>query len=137
MSDISLSTRQFDSGKFGTAFSSEGSDASVAHLFEFSTAVGGDNTAAKFACYIDFIQMSCNSAGQPHLRDGSAGTSIVGSRPPSDVTIQSYSQAWDFRDDPIVCLTAVDDTSTIVIDMTVAGAHQGFVKYHFGPPPTK
>ena len=137
MADISLSTRRFNSGKFGTAFAAVATEASVSHLFEFSVAISGDNTNARFSCYIDYIQMSCNSAGRPHLRDGSAGTSIVASQPSSDVTIpQGYSQAWDFRDDPLVCLTVVDDTSTIAIDMTVAGAYQGVVKYHFGGPPT-
>ncbi len=136
MATITLNTNKFDSQKFGTSFQSVATEASASHLFEFSTAVGGDNTAAKMSCFIDTIQMSCNSAGRPHLRDGSAGGSLVGSQPPSDVTNQSYSQTWDFRDDPLVCLTAVDNTSTITIDMTVAGAYTGFVKYHFGPPPT-
>ena len=135
MADISLSTRKFDSGKFGTAFAAVATEASVSHLFEFSDAVGGDNTAARMSCYVSYLQMSCNSAGRPHLRDGSAGTSIVASQPASDVTIQSYSQAWDFRDDPLVCLTA-DGTSVLAVDMTAGGAYQGFVKYHFGPTPT-
>ena len=136
MADISLSTRSFDSGKFGTAFAAVATEASVSHLFEFSDVIGGDNTAARMSCYVSYIQMSCNSAGRPHLRDGSSGTSIVASQPPSDVTIpQGYSQAWDFRDDPLVCLTA-DGTSVLAVDMTVAGAYAGFVKYHFGPSPT-
>lgn len=141
MATIKLNTNKFLGGKLGTSFQSLATEVSVSHLFEFSTAVGGDNTRAKFSCYIDYIQMSCNTAGRPHLRDGSIGGSLVGSQPPAldttnDPGSQSYSQEWDFRDDPLVCLTAVDNTSTITIDMTSAGAYSGFVKYHFGPPPT-
>jgi len=135
MSTIALGTTRFDSGKYGTSFQAVATEASVSHLFEFST-FAGDNTAGNlFSCYVDYIQMSCNTAGRPHLRDGSSGDSIVGSQPPSDVTIQSYSQEWDFMKDPLVCLTAADSTSVIAVDMTVGGAYTGFVKYHFGPPP--
>lgn len=134
MADISISTRHFLSGKIGTAFASKATEASASPLFEFSDVIGGDNTNARFACYVDYLQMSCVSAGMPHLRDGSSGTSIVGSVQPGQ-GFQSASQAWDFKDDPLVCLTA-DGTSRLFIDMTVQGAYQGFVKYHFGPPPT-
>ena len=140
MATAILNTNKFLGGRFGTSFHSVATEASVTHLFEFSTAVGGDNTNAKFSCYVDYLQMSCNSAGRPHIKDGSSGGSLVGSQPPAVDTTdapgsQSYSQAWDWRDDPLVCLTA-DGTSVLSIDMTVAGAYTGFVKYHFGPPPT-
>lgn len=133
MADISLSTKNFNSGKFGVGFRATATEASVSHLFEFSTAIGGDNTNAKFSCYVDSIQMSCGSQGGAHIRDGSAGDSIVGAL--AGISGSSYSEKWDFRDDPLVCLTA-DGTSVLSVDMTLAGKYQGYVKYHFGPPPT-
>ena len=136
MATVTLGTTRFDSGKYGTSFQAVATEASVTHLFEYSAFAGDATAGNRFSCYVDLIQMSCNTAGRPHLRDGSSGDSLVGSQPPSDVTMQSYSQTWDFRDDPLICLTAADNTSVLAIDMTVAGAYTGFVKYHIGPPPS-
>ncbi len=134
MADFSAVTKTSLSGRFTTAFHAIATEASVSHLFEFSTMVGGDNTAAKTSCYIEWIQLSCGSAGSAHVRDGSAGESIVQSL--ASGCQAANSQEWDYGDDPLVCLTAVDNTSVIAIDMTVPGEYQGVVKYHFGPPPT-
>ncbi len=133
MADFSATTKRFLGGKFGTAFRATATEASVSHLFEFSTAVGGDNTNAKFSCYVDFVQLSCGSQGGAHLRDGSSGESIVQTL--AGISGSSYAHTWDFKDDPLVCLTA-DGTSVLAVDMTLAGKYQGYVKYHFGPSPT-
>ncbi len=140
MATIVLGTTRFNSGKYGTSFQTTATEASVSHLFEYSTFAGDNTTGNPFSCYIDYIQMGCNTAGRPHIRDGSGGNSLIGSQLPTVDTTdapgsQSYSQEWDFRGDPLVCLTAADSTSTIIIDMTSAGFYSGFVKYWSGPPP--
>ncbi len=136
MATIAIGTRRTDRGRFASSFQAVATEASVSHLFEFSSFAGDATAGNSFSCYVDYVQMSCNSAGRPHIKDGSAGSSLVGSQPPSDVTQQAYSQSWDFRSDPLVCLTAADNTSVLAVDMTVAGAYTGYIEYHIGPPPS-
>ena len=136
MADISIATTRFDSGRYHTTFRGVASEASVTHLFEFSSFAGDATAGNSFSCYVDRIQLDCLSSGSPHILDGSAGNTLVSAGRVSDVTMQFYSQEWDFRVDPLVCLTAADNTSVIVVDMTVVGAYRGSVDYYIGPPPS-
>ena len=134
MATISTGTTRHESGHYWTTFQSVATEASVSHLFEYS-AFAGDATAGNhFNCIVEKIQMDCNTAGSPHILDGSAGNSLVGSGYTSDVTIKGYSQAWDFGKDGLVCLTAADNTSTLCVDMTRAGSYRGSVKYKIEAP---
>lgn len=133
MATLLTNTIRTDRGLYTTSFHTVATEASVSHLFEITSISGEDITSLKGSCYIDYIQLSCGSSGSAHIRDGSSGGSIVGSL--AAVSGAANSQDWDFNKDPLVCITSVDTSSTIVVDMTVAGPYQGFVKYHFGPKP--
>ena len=136
MADISISTTRTNQGKYHSSFRAIATEASVSHLFEFSAFAGDATAGNNFSVYVDSIQLDCNTAGSPHVLDGSAGNTLVGAAYISDVTMKSYSQAWNFSNDPLVCLTAGDNTSTITIDMTVAGSYRGNIDYWVGPPPS-
>lgn len=130
MADVSKNIKRFASGKYGVTFRAVATEASVTHLFEYSDAAGDNTVGLPFVCNVEYMQLSCGTGGNAHILDGSAGKTLVAVL--GDTSDTAYSETWDWRDDPLVCLTTADNTSVLCVDMTEAGAYQGFIKYSFG-----
>jgi hypothetical protein len=118
---------RFNSGKFGVSFDSTGgADERI---------WGKDPTvdATKSVLYVDAIQLAaCASGGNVALIDGSGGSPLV-TLANSDVSYGGgVREYWDFRDDPLVCLTA-DNTQSLCVSSTLSGHISGFVKCWWGP----
>lgn len=78
-----------------------------------------------------YAQLSCSTSVSVGLFEGSDGGAIVRLRT-SDVTYANTgnSQVWDFRDDPLVCMTAENTKSLSVC--AGDGYISGFVKVGWG-----
>jgi len=121
---------RFDSGKFGVSFDSTGGVDE--RIWGKDPTV--DVTAS--ALYIEYIQLTgCATGGPVALIDGSTGQAIV-SLANSDASYGGggLSGVWDFRNDPLVCLTA-ETTQSLCISSTVNGHLAGFIKCGWGPKP--
>ena len=86
----------------------------------------GDDSAKTF--HVEYIQLACGSGALVSLFDGSAGTAIINTMQCSSGT--TYSQSWDFRDDPILVLK--DSTGSLCISASANGIVQGVVKGYWG-----
>lgn len=118
----------FNSGRYGVEFDSTGG---VDELIW-----GKDPTIAeitKSVLYVDYIYLfGCATGGPISLCDGSGGARIV-TAGGSDASYGGGSWGmWDFRDDPLRCLTA-ESTSSLCMSSTVNGHCGGFVKCWWGP----
>ena len=118
---------KFDSGRFGVSFDSTGGvDERI---------WGKDPTAEVTASslYIEYLQLAgCATGGPLAFVDGSAGQAIV-SLANSDTSYGGGAVgSWDFRGDPIRCLTA-ESTQSICISSTVNGHLSGFMTCYWGP----
>ena len=123
---------RFDSGKFGIEFDcTGGADERV---------WGKDPTVDVTASvlYLEYIQLAGDSTGGlVSLVDGSAAGKRVVTLPCSDTTVIGGNAGigvWDFRNDPIICMTA-ENTQSLCISSTVKGYCGGFVKCYWGPKP--
>jgi len=119
----------FNSGKYGIEFDSTGG--TDERIF------GKDPTNAditKSAFWLEYIQLTAgdSSGGALSVMDGSTGLKIV-TLPAGDSSYSGgLSQVWDFKDDPIACLTA-DATYSLCMSSTVKGFCGGFIKGYWGP----
>jgi hypothetical protein len=124
MSDGYFGFNRFNSGRFGIAFECTGDG--VERIW------GKDPTVdvSSSVCYLEYLQLSCAS-GEVGLYDGSDGT-LIGGIKVSDVTPNGTpNSVWDFKGDPLMCLTA-DNTKSICI--SAADGHvSGFLKVYWGP----
>ena len=82
--------------------------------------------------HLEWATMSCAS-GAAGLYDGSGAQRLFGIMV-SDVSPAGVAtQSWDFRDDPLICLTA-DSTQSLCV--SAANGHVcGFIKGFWGPKP--
>jgi len=89
--------------------------------------------ATKSVLKLYYVHLSCTTAVSVGLFDGSDGEGIVRLRT-SDVTYANTgnSEVWDFRDDPLVCMTAENTKSLSVC--AGDGWVSGFVKVGWGTP---
>jgi hypothetical protein len=123
---------RFDSGKIGVSFDYTGG--SDERLFgKDVTMMIGDATVFNNALYVEYITLStCGTAGPVALIDGSQGIPIV-TLSGSDVSYgNGNSGEWDFKDDPLVCLTA-DNTDSLCVSSALDGWVSGYVKCYWGP----
>jgi hypothetical protein len=87
--------------------------------------------STKYVCFLDYVQMACNSSTSAALYEGSAGTRVIPDFCSGCEGAGSYSETWDFRDDPIVLQN--DSTEAwLCISGGAQGMVHGLVKYHFG-----
>lgn len=118
---------RFDSGRYGVEFDSTGG--ADERIF------GKDPTMVGFTAavlYVDYIYLySCATGGPISLCDGSGGSRIV-SAGGSDVSyVNGAWGVWDFKDDPLVCMTA-ESTQSLCMSSAVNGYCGGFVKCWWG-----
>ena len=121
---------RFNSGKFGVSFDcTGGTDERI---------WGKDPTVdvTDAALYIEYIQLAtCGTAGGAPvaLIDGSAAGQAIVTLAAHDGTLTvSNEGTWDFRDDPIICLTACN-TQSVCISSTANAQVTGFMKCYWGP----
>ncbi len=125
---------RFDSGKMGISWDyTGGSDERI--FGKDPTMNLNDQTSLNNALYLDYIQMSCSTGGPVTLLDGSAGVPVVALACGDTSGGSTNSAFWDFRKDPLICLTA-DSTESLCVSSAVNGYVAGYVKCHWGPPPT-
>ena len=124
---------RFNSGKIGIGWDyTGGSDERV--FGKDPTMIAGDTTVFNNALYLEYIQLAgCASGGPVALIDGSTGVPIV-TLAQGDTTAHNgaNSQVWDFRDDPIMCLTA-ESTVSLCISSALPGHVSGYIKCSWGP----
>jgi len=119
---------RFDSGKFGIEFDSTGGiDERV-----WGKDPTADVTAQAF--YLECVHLSSgdSSGGTVSLTDGSGGAKIVTLQSGDASYSGGLSQSWDFRGDPLRCLTA-ESTQSVCMSSTVNGLCGGFIKGYWGP----
>lgn len=118
---------KFNSGKFGIAFDGTGDDELV-----WAKDPTADVTDA--VLYIDYIQLAAcgtGAAGHVAICDGSEGEAIV-SLATHDGTLGSGNEGtWDFKDDPLVCLTA-ESTQSLCVSAAASAQFTGFIKCWWG-----
>ncbi len=118
---------RFDSGKIGVSWDFT-ANAQERIVGKDPALNSNDLTTFKQVLYVDFLQMSCGSGGPIALYDGSGGTLIAAL---AGVSVGGGNNGmWDFRGDPLVCLTA-DNTQSLCISSADA-MNTGFVKCHWG-----
>lgn len=113
----------FNSGKFAVSFDCTGD--------EQKAIIGKDPTSAteitKQVFFLEYAQLGCTTTSA-RLWDGSGGGFICGVLG-SDVSgVSANTQSWDFRGDPMRCLTA-ESTQGICLssgDGRVCGFIKGF-----------
>ena len=119
---------RFNSGKFGIEFDSTGG--ADERIWGKDPTV--DMTAQVF--YLEQVQLAAgeSTGGVISLVDGSGGLKIV-TLPNGDISSGGgMIGVWDFRDDPLRCLTA-DSTQSLCMSSTVNGRCGGFIKGYWGP----
>ena len=128
---------RFNSGKYGVAFDSTGgTDERIfgkdpTMNLDDATYVGGNSL------YLYYVQLAgCASGGNIALIDGSGVGQAIVTLAIGDITPTSghQSEVWDFRDDPLICLTA-DNTQSLCVSSTINGHISGFIKCGWGPNP--
>jgi len=116
---------RFDSGKFGIAFDCTGDTQDG--IFGKDPTV--DVTAQ--VLYLDYLELACTTTSA-RIYDGSGGT-ILAAALASDVSgVSANTQTWDFRGDPLRCLTA-ESTSSLCLS-SGDGYVSGFMKVWWGRP---
>lgn len=126
---------RFSSGKMGITFDCTG--ASDENIVGKDPTIGLDNLigACKgLALYVDYIQLSCGTTGTIAICDGSDGGPIVDLASGDTSGGSSNAGTWDFKDDPLVCLTA-DNTQSLCVSSEFGGQIAGFIKCGWGPIP--
>jgi len=121
---------RFDSGKFGIEFDSTGG---TDERIWGKDPTCGDMTSQVF--FLEYVQLASDATGGPiSLVDGSGGSRIV-TLTGTDTTVVGGGAGigvWDFRDDPLRCLTA-DSTQSLCMSSAVKGYCGGFLKGYWGP----
>lgn len=114
----------FESGKFGIYFDCSGDGVERIWSKEADT--------TQNVCLLHYVHLSCTTVASVGLFDGSDGDGIVRLRT-SDVTYvsQGNSQTWDFKDDPLICMTS-DNTKSISV-CAGDGWVSGFIKVSWAP----
>lgn len=128
---------RFNSGKIGVTWDyTGGSDENI--IGKDPTIGLDDLTGAlkKQALYVYYLQIAgCASGGPVAICDGSDGAPIVSLALGDDTASKgANSQVWDFRDDPLICLTA-DNTQSLCVSSATNGHIAGYVKCGWGPSP--
>lgn len=120
---------RFDSGKIGVSwdFTANASERIVGRDPALNS---NDLTTFNQVLYVHSVQMSCGTGGPITLYDGSAGSQLI-TLAGSDMTGGGNSGNWDWRDDPLVCLTA-EGTQSLCISSADA-LNAGFIKFSWGP----
>ena len=119
---------RFNSGHFGIEFDSTGGvDERI---------WGKDPTACVTGAvfYLEYVQLSTgdSTGGTVSLVDGSAASVKIVTLQSGDVSYGSgMSGVWDFRDDPLRCLTACN-TQSLCMSSTINGRCGGFIKGYWG-----
>lgn len=120
---------RYESGKFGIYFDNSGEGVERIWSKEADTTLN--------VCLLHYIHLSCSTTVAVGLFDGSDGEGIVGIKTGDDAGDTSApmhaSQTWDFRDDPLVCLTA--DTTKSISVCAGDGWVSGFIKVSWGTRP--
>lgn len=126
------SLTKFSSGHFGISFDCTGG--TDERIWAKDPTVDATNNA----CYLEYVQLAaCGTmgGGPIALTDGSGGATIVGlAAHDGTLTLNGCFGAWDFRDDPLVCLTA-DNTQSLCVSSTSEAQITGFIKCYWGPLP--
>ena len=118
---------KFDSGRYGVSFDSTGGVDE--RIWGKDPAVG----VSASTLYVEYLQLTgCATGGPLAFIDGSTGQAIV-SLANSDASYGGGIEgSWDFRGDPLKCLTA-ESTLSLCVSSTVQGFLSGFIKCHWGP----
>lgn len=120
---IDITTGVFQSGKKYVSFHDTGAAAGTEQL------ASKDNTTTRQHCQIYGIWLSCATAGNVALYDGSGkGSPFVRLFAGGDVTMGTISQAWDFGNDPADFTN--EDGTCICISCT--GTYDGLIKFGWG-----
>ena len=114
---------RFDSGRLGVNWDNTGNGTERLIAKDNS----GDFTAQSF--YLEYLQIACSS-GKVVLYDGSGGIQIAGVAVGDTSSGYGGTQAWDFKDDPLVTLSA-ESTQALCISAG-QGQTTGFVKGYWG-----
>lgn len=123
---------RFNSGKLGISFDyTGGSDENV--IGKDITLNANDTTVTGMVLHIEQVQLSCGSCGPVAIFDGSAGTEPIVALAASDVSgVTSNEGSWDFRGDPLICLTG-DTTQSLCVSSAANGHIAGFIEAWWGP----
>ena len=123
---------RFESGKFGISFDCTGG---------IDERIWGKDPTAVYgatALYVDKIQLAtCGTGGGGPIAliDGSAAGEAIVTLAAHDGTLSSWNEGtWDFKGDPLVCLTA-DNTQSLCVSSTTNAFISGFIKCWWGPAP--
>jgi len=115
----------FESGKFGIYFDCSGDGVERIWSKEADTTLN--------ACLIHYIHLSCATSAGVGLFDGSDGEGIVKLRTSDATATGGLTETWDFRDDPLVCMTS--DTTKSISVCAGDGWVSGFIKVSWTPLP--
>lgn len=118
----------FNSGRYGISFDFTGDDERI--IGKDPTSVGAGN-----ALYIDYVQLATcgtGAVGQVALCDGSGGVPFITLTAHDGTLTSGNVGVWDFKDDPLVCLTA-DNTQSVCISSAASAQTSGFIKCYWGP----
>lgn len=123
---------RFNSGKYGISFDCTGG---------VDERIWGKDPTVDVtvnALYLEYVQLAtCGTAGggPVALVDGSAAGQAIVTLAAHDGTLTlSTEGSWDFRNDPLICLTA-DNTQSLCVSSTANAFVSGFIKCYWGPLP--
>ncbi len=122
---------KFNSGKYGLYFDFTGNSAEKLWGKDI-TMNAGDSTALPQAFFLEYLQMNCGTGTGMAMLDGSAGTEIARlNQVDASNAGGGLHGVWDWRDDPLICLTA-DNTTTTLCVSAGNGFVSGYVKGYWG-----
>jgi len=118
---------RFDSGKYGIEFDSTGGVDELIWGKDPTSCV----TASVF--FLEYVQLASRdiTGGGISLTDGSLGMKIVSLGDGDASGGGPTNGVWDFRGDPLRCLTA-ESTQSLCMSSTINGHICGFVKGYWG-----